>query len=480
MQALNNQTDRVTLTTEIAAVFQQTLTRLGFCHRNADGDLWQVAFRDVGYYPPGDAAVLAVDVHRLPRKVTTLALADRVVVHELSTAVGGYPVQAVNTTGLLYLVRYTSPAQAAARLPKRVDLDLASRPSVPYAVPLGVDQGGRPRWESLLRLLNVLIGGAPGGGKSGLLSTWLACLTQAHPPAELRLSLIDPKGVELHGWGGLPHVLGPVAETPEEARRVLELLRDEIDRRKRLFQAVGARSLAGYNHLTPQAPLPLHLVIIDELTDLTIQAGGPKSELFLKLISAASIGRALGILFLLATQSPRAEIVNGNLKAVMNTRIAFRTASRADSRVIMDRPDAADLPADRPGRMVLALDGKTRVYQSYYLADEALRALQGVTQRPGLLTSDEERVLRIALDELGGAFAIGELYARTGPASAGGVSKRWLEHLAAAWEARGWLIRAGDPTHPRRVAAGVVGPLLRPAAHGGADASGGEPHSEHS
>lgn len=117
MRTLNNQTDRVTLTNEVAAVFRQTLTRLGFCHRTADGDLWQVAFRDVGYYPPGDAAFLVVDVHRLPRKVTTLALADHVVSHELSTAVGGYPVQAVNTTGLLYLVRYTPPTQITARLP---------------------------------------------------------------------------------------------------------------------------------------------------------------------------------------------------------------------------------------------------------------------------------------------------------------------------------------------------------------------------
>jgi len=115
--------------------------------------------------------------------------------------------------------------------------------------------------------------------------------------------------------------------------------------------------------------------------------------------------------------------------------------------------------------MVLALDGKARVYQSYYLSDEALHAFQGVAQRPAsLLTSDEQRVLRIALDELGGAFAIAEIYARTGPASAGGVSKRWLERIAAAWEARGWLLRDGDPTHPRRVDVGVVGPLLRAAA----------------
>ena len=102
MQTLNDQTDRVTLTNEVTSIFRQTLTRLGFCYRTADGDLWQVAFKDVGYYPPGDAAVLVVDVHRLPRKVATLALADKVVIHELSTAVGGYLVQAGNTTGLLY------------------------------------------------------------------------------------------------------------------------------------------------------------------------------------------------------------------------------------------------------------------------------------------------------------------------------------------------------------------------------------------
>lgn len=116
---------------------------------------------------------------------------------------------------------------------------------MPYAVPLGIDQRGQARWESLLRLLNVLIGGAPGGGKSGLLNAWLAALTQAHGPDALRLSLIDLKGVELHGWRGLLHVLGPVAETSEEALRTLELLPGEIDRRKRLFQAVGARNLAG-------------------------------------------------------------------------------------------------------------------------------------------------------------------------------------------------------------------------------------------
>jgi len=227
--------DPVAATTEAARTVRHTLTRLGHAARRQDGSLWEVRFRDVSYYPPAEVAFLDVDVQALPRRVTTLALAAPEVLHELSTALGGYPVRVVNTTGLVFVVEFAPPepaCRAVQRLPERVDLDLATRPSVPYAVPLGVDGSGRPRWESLLRLLNVLVGGAPGGGKSGLLNAWLSSLTQAHPPGELRLSLVDPKGVDPYGWRGLPHVLGPIVETSEEAHRVLDLLRDEIDRRK--------------------------------------------------------------------------------------------------------------------------------------------------------------------------------------------------------------------------------------------------------
>jgi hypothetical protein len=465
-------TDRVRLTGEVAAVCRRVLTRLGFCHRTAEGGLWEVRFADVAYYPSQDVAILTVDVHRLPRRVTTVALADAVVLHELSTAIGGYPVQALNTSGLTYVVRY-APPEHAATLPRCVDLDLTTRPTGQYLVPLGVDGKG-PRWESLLRLLNVLIGGQPGGGKSMLLNAWLAALTQAHGPEELRLSLVDPKGVEMHGWRDLPHLCGAIAETPDEAEQVLDLVRDEIERRKRMFQGVGARNLAEYNQRmgeranqrarccgiadSPFADslIPLHLVVIDELTDLTIQAGGPKSSLFLELIRAASIGRALGILFIVATQSPRAEIINGNLKAALNTRIAFRTASRADSRVILDRSDAADIPANAPGRMVMMAGGKVCTFQSFFLGDDMLREAQGQrtagqeTEPANILTPDERRVLELAQDEFGGAFPVDRLYARLGPKSAGGVSLRWLKDLARRWEARGWLLAdPSDPTQPR-------------------------------
>jgi len=367
-------------------------------------------------------------------------------------------------------VRYTPPVRAAQQLPRQVDLDLTSRPAgLPYAVPLGVDACGQAHWASLLQLLNTLVGGEPGAGKSMLLNCWLAALMQAHGPGELQLTLVDPKRVELYGWRAVPGAA--YAETPAQAEALLDELYADIERRGRLFQAVGARTLLGYNQVVTVTrsnlvSLPLRLVVVDELTDLTLQAGGPRGSLFRKLISTAAVGRALGVLFVVATQSPRAEIIDGNFKATLNTRIAFRTASRADSRVILDRSEAAALPSDAPGRLLLTRAGQLRVYQGYFLADAALRALQNADadlQADGGLTPDEQRVLALAVQELGGTFPIKELYARLGSKSAGGISKRWLEGLAQRWEARGWLVAdPSDPTRPRQVAATVVTTVVTP------------------
>jgi hypothetical protein len=441
----------------MAKTVRATLTRLGYAAKRDDGSLWEIAFKSLSYYEPGDAALIEVDVHRLPRKVTTLDLTGDVTLHELSTALDGLPVKALNTRGLVYAVQL-SPPPPPVRLPRRVDLDLATRPDGEYQVPLGVGRNG-PRWASLLDLLNVLVGGQPGSGKSMLLSTWLAALTTAYGPAGLRLTLIDPKRVELAGWRGLPHLAGGIATTSDEAGQAFDLLLDEVDRRARAFATVNARGLVGYNRRATE-PLPLHLVVIDELTDLAIQAGGPKSDLWRKLLRAASTGRALGILFVMATQSPRSEIVNGNLKAVLNTRIAFRVPTSTDSQVILDRPDAARLPKALPGRMVAITGDKAEVLQGYCIDDAALAEVQTAagagagaagTEVPDLLTDDERWVARIALHDLGGAFKVDAIYSHTGPAGEGGVSYRWLCDLARRWEARGWLSKPVSAAEPRRV-----------------------------
>lgn len=445
-------TDRLRYTAWAADKIIHTLNRLGYCYERKDEERWEVRYLAGGvqYSPVEDAGLLHIDVHALPRKVKTLDLTRPDVLHELTTAVGGVRVSYANRRGLVYVLLYTEPSKRAeAELPKHVDLDLADRPRGAYMVPLGAGVDGA-RWVSLLDVLNVLIGGEPGAGKSMLLNTWLASLTQAHEPDELQLTLVDPKRVELAGWRGLPHLAGPIATTAEEAEGAIDLLLDDLDRRARMMQSVGARNLASYNGLSDR-PLPLHLVVIDELTDLTLAAGGPRSDLFKKLIRCASTGRALGVLFVVATQSPRSEIVNGNLKAAMNTRLAFRTASRTDSRVILDRPDAASISRRTPGRLVWAHDGRVERLQGYYVTDDVLAGLQGAQDASESVSdhvlSDAERwVASIARWDLGGVFAIDAIYERTGPKSEGGVSYRWLKETAKRWERAGWL--ASDPANP--------------------------------
>lgn len=445
----------------LAAYCQHTLTRLGYAYVNRTDDTeWRVRFHvdhaRVDQLSSGEPAIeLPVDVHRLPRKVTTQQLAGAGVLHELSTALGGLPVEVKNTSGLSYVIGL-EPMHSTLnpdQLPKRVPLDLSERPRGPYMVPWGVGADG-PHWDSLLKTLNTLVAGEPGGGKSMLINTWIAALTQAYTPQELRLTLVDPKRVELAGWRHLPHLAGSIAMQAEEAEAEIDALLRDIDHRARLMQSVGARNLAGYNKMA-SAPgaqsLPLHLVVIDELTDLTLAAGGPKSSLFKKLVRCASTGRALGILFLVATQSPRADIINANFKATMNTRLAFRTASRTDSRVILDRPEAASIHKQDRGRFVTVIDGELAMLQGFYLDDEALRAIQQAhapeDQAAGTLLTDAERQLVIhAVEALGGAFKIHALAEDLADWSEWKVRK-----LAQAWERQGWLTPPADAVSPRYV-----------------------------
>lgn len=442
--------DRVAQLEGAARIVQQTLTRLGFCSRFADGNIWEVPVCDLVYYTPADVGLLEVDVHKLPRRVKVMDLVRPETLCEISTALGGYRIEARNQRGLVFVIYYTR--EKKVELPTYAHLELDGRPSGEYLVPIGVGRAG-PCWVSLFTLLNTLIGGEPGAGKSMLINAWLVSLTQTYQPSDLTLTLVDPKRVELSGWGNLPHLLSPVATTPEEVLEALDLLLDELDRRARLLQSVNARSLASYNQRAKER-LPVHLTVVDELTDLTIAAGGPRSELFTKLIRVASTGRALGVLFLLATQSPRVEIINGNLKACMNTRIAFRTASREDSRVILGRSEAAKISKQTPGRLVASLGDGIEYLQGFHLTDEEIDFYQGSfaggqVGDVGFLTEDEYRVGRIALS-LSGAFNLEEIYRRTGPKGEGGVSMRWLKETARIWERRGWLSSdPSDPTRPR-------------------------------
>ena len=194
---------------QAAERIRNALTRLGHCYRTTRGDLIEVSYQRLGVVDR-QYALLEVDVQRLPPKVSIGKLTSEDTLHHL-TAVVGKRVHKLNTTGLTYCVELQP--RTGQRLPAQAPLDLEARPPGAYMAPIGQgrEQG---EWRSLLDTSHILVGGESRSGKSTWLNALLVAMLAAHTPDELRLALIDPKGVEFAPFGGVPHLVQPVAGQP--------------------------------------------------------------------------------------------------------------------------------------------------------------------------------------------------------------------------------------------------------------------------
>ncbi|MBN1639611.1 MAG: DNA translocase FtsK [Anaerolineae bacterium] len=424
---------------------RDALTRLGYCYQTKSGALVEVSFRQLGVV--GDRyGLLEVDVQRLPPRVRIDKLNDHETLHHL-TAVVGKRVQTLNTTGLTYCIELRP--RPKRRLPHRVALDLDERPTGAYMIPIGHGADGAV-WCSLLETSHILVGGESRSGKSTWLNAVLVALLAAHDPASLRLALIDPKGVEFTAYGGLPHLVRPVAVTPSTATAVTGWLMTEVERRRALFAGVLARNLEAYNERvrrTGEPPLPLILVAIDEVTDIALQCG-LRSAFYRNLIRLTSCAGAFGLILILATQNPKAEVLNTLIRGNLSTRIAFRVSSAEHARTILGCGGAQDLPRTVRGRMLARLDEGVTPLQGYHVSDETIQALTRRWAQHGQATLSvlERELVRYSLDALDGAFPIGKLY----DAFRGRVSRRALLRLGQQWEAAGYLTAPPSPTEPRQ------------------------------
>jgi S-DNA-T family DNA segregation ATPase FtsK/SpoIIIE len=162
-------------------------------------------------------------------------------------------------------------------------------------------------------------------------------------PDDLRLVLVDPKRVELTGYNGIPHLLGPVVVEMDRVIGALQWMTREMDKRYHMFAQVGSRNIVDYNgkmKAQGQKKLPYLVIIIDELADLMMIAPDETEKTITRL---AQLARATGIHMILATQRPSVDVVTGLIKANFPARIAFAVASNTDSRVILDQPGAERL-----------------------------------------------------------------------------------------------------------------------------------------
>lgn len=225
-----------------------------------------------------------------------------------------------------------------------------ARPPSGLLARLGAGAGGRPVDVDLVADgPHGLVAGTTGAGKSELLQTLVASLALTYSPEDLSIALVDYKGGASFGaCARLPHVVGLVTDLePGLAGRALTGLRAELARRERLFARTGAVGLDEHRARSPD-PLPRLLIVVDEFRAMADDL----PDFVPGLLRIAAQGRSLGIHLVLATQRPGGA-VSADMRANLGLRICLRVADTADSRDVVDSPDAASLPASAPGRALL-------------------------------------------------------------------------------------------------------------------------------
>ncbi|CVO64002.1 DNA translocase%2C cell division protein [Streptococcus pneumoniae] len=216
-------------------------------------------------------------------------------------------------------------------------------------IPLGKVVNGTARAFDLSKMPHLLVAGSTGSGKSVAVNGIIASILMKARPDQVKFMMVDPKMVELSVYNDIPHLLIPVVTNPRKASKALQKVVDEMESRYELFAKVGVRNIAGFNAKVEefnsqseykQIPLPLIVVIVDELADLMMVASKEVEDAIIRLGQKA---RAAGIHMILATQRPSVDVISGLIKANVPSRVAFAVSSGTDSRTILDENGAEKL-----------------------------------------------------------------------------------------------------------------------------------------
>jgi len=259
---------------------------------------------------------------------------------------------------------------------------------------LGKTATGDPISADLSKMPHLLIAGATGAGKSFCINALIASLLLRATPEEVRFIMVDPKMLELTLYDSIPHLLAPVVTDPKIASDALKWAVAEMENRYRTMSQYAVRNIAEYNGkldaLRDQAEteqdrlevpprLPFLVIVIDELADLMLTA--PR-DIENSLARLAQMARAVGIHLILATQRPSVNVITGTIKANFPSRIAFRVASKVDSRTILDANGAEKLLGN--GDMLFLPSGKPepiRIHGAYIETEETERLVAHVSSQ---------------------------------------------------------------------------------------------------
>ena len=323
-------------------------------------------------------------------------------------------------------------------LAEMIGADSFEETSAALPLVLGKDIAGDPVVADLAPMPHLLIAGTTGSGKSVGLNCMILSLLYRLTPDQCRMIMIDPKMLELSIYDGIPHLLSPVVTEPAKAIRALKWTVEQMEERYRMMASVGVRALSSFNAKVKEAkargkplgrrvqtgwdaesgqpvyeeethdyePLPLIVVVVDELADLMMTAGKEVEFLIQRLAQKA---RAAGIHLIMATQRPSVDVITGVIKANLPTRISFQVTSKIDSRTILGEQGAEQLLGK--GDMLYMPGGKQIVrVHGPFVTDEEVEAVaehwraQGTPEYVSAVTEEPEDQGQFGFD-LAGADA---------------------------------------------------------------------------
>ncbi|MBG9787532.1 DNA translocase FtsK [Brevibacillus laterosporus] len=296
----------------------------------------------------------------------------------------------------------------------------------PLAIALGMDIGGEPIVADIKKMPHGLVAGSTGSGKSVCINSIIISLLFKSTPEQVRLLLIDPKMVELAPYNNLPHLVTPVVTDAKQATASLKWAVEEMEKRYTLFVEAGVRDIERYNQTT-EDELPYIVIIIDELADLMMVSPQDVEDCIIRIAQKA---RACGIHLLLATQRPSVDIITGNIKANVPTRLAFAVFSQIDSRTILDQSGAERLLGR--GDMLFLESGTAPIrLQGNYVNDDEIDAVTSVIKKqrkPEYIFTREELEAQVSSIEMGDDPLFHEalvFVAEQGQASASSLQRRF-------------------------------------------------------
>ncbi|HEY6357044.1 MAG TPA: DNA translocase FtsK, partial [Vicinamibacterales bacterium] len=253
-------------------------------------------------------------------------------------------------------IQIPNPMREHIGLRELLEADSFVRSPSKLALALGKTIHGEPFVSDLATMPHLLIAGSTGAGKSVSVNAMLTSILFRATPDDVRFIMIDPKRLELGMYEDIPHLLTPVVVDPKQAANALRWATHEMEERYKSLAKFGVRNIEQFNRNVkatleenkdakdPEGhelkTLPYIVVIIDELADLMMVASKEVEESIARL---AQMARAVGIHLILATQRPSVDVITGLIKANLPARIAFRVATKIDSRTILDGNGAEQL-----------------------------------------------------------------------------------------------------------------------------------------